>query len=132
MAQSQQTDIGKIQITESVIAAVAGTAATQCYGLVGMGARGLQLGRAMFQRGDDPERGVKVSVDGDKVIIDLHVVVQYGVNIAEVAHNVMEQVKYAVEEHCGLEVAQVNVNVEGVRVDSVRTPAPSGDTGTLR
>ncbi len=50
--------------------------------------------------------------------IDLHVVVQYGVNIAQVAQNVMEQVKYAVEHHCGLEVAQVNVHVESVRVDA--------------
>lgn len=125
MAQSRKTELGSISIAEEVIATVAGAAATECYGLVGMGAHGVQKGLAIFRWGEDVARGVQVKLDGDTVTIDLHVVVQYGVNIAQVAHNVMEQVKYAVEGHCGLEVAQVNVHVESVRVDTDGLPAPT-------
>lgn len=118
VAQSRNTELGSISIAEEVIATVAGVAATESYGLVGMAARGVQKGLAIFRRGEDVSRGVEVHLEGDTVTIDLHVVVQYGVNIAQVAQNVMEQVKYAVEHHCGLEVAQVNVHVESVRVDA--------------
>lgn len=117
VAQSRTTELGTISIAEEVVATIAGVAATECYGLVGMGARGVQKGLAIFRRGEDVSRGVEVHLDGEKVTIDLHVVVQYGVNIAQVAHNVMEQVKYAVERYCGLEVSRVNVHVESVRVD---------------
>lgn len=125
VAQSRDTELGRISIAEEVIATVAGVAATECYGLVGMGAHGVQKGLAIFRRGEDVARGVQVTLAGHQVTIDLHVVVQYGINIAEVAHNVMEQVKYAVEHHCGLEVAQVNVHVESVRVDLDALPAPA-------
>lgn len=125
VAQNRDTELGRISIAEEVIATVAGVAATECYGLVGMGARGVQKGLAIFGRGEDVARGVRVSLSGDEVTIDLHVVVQYGINIAEVAHNVMEQVKYAVEHHCGLDVSQVNVHVESVRVDADGLPAPA-------
>ncbi|REJ32055.1 MAG: Asp23/Gls24 family envelope stress response protein [Bacillota bacterium] len=122
VAQSRNTELGSVSIAEEVIATIAGVAATECYGLVGMGARGVQKGLAIFRRGEDVSRGVEVTLGDDTVTIDLHVVVQYGVNIAEVAHNVMEQVKYAVEHYCGLQVQQVNVHVESVRVDADGLP----------
>lgn len=127
VAQSRTTELGAISIAEEVIATIAGVAATECYGLVAMAARGVQKGLALFRRGEDVSRGVEVHLDGDKVTIDLHVVVQYGVNIAQVAHNVMEQVKYAVEHHCGLEVSQVNVHVESVRVDEEGLLPPAAE-----
>ena len=125
MAQQQDTGLGKIQIADEVIATIAGVAATESYGLVGMQARNVQEGLAVLLRREDLARGVQVTIADNRAIIDLSVVVQYGVNIAEVAHNVMEQVKYAVESQCGLEVARVNVHVVGVRVDDKAAPAPA-------
>ncbi len=117
MAQQQETGLGKIQIADEVIATIAGVAATESYGLVGMHARNVQEGLSVLLRREDLARGVQVTIADNRAIIDLFVVVQYGTNIAEVARNVMEQVKYAVENQCGLEVARVNVHVMGVRVD---------------
>ena len=125
MAQQQDTGLGKIQIADEVIATIAGVAATECYGLAGMHARNVQEGLSLLLRREDLARGVQVTIEDNRAIIDLSVVVQYGVNIREVAHNVMEQVKYAVESQCGLEVAKVNVHVEGVRVDNSAAPAPA-------
>lgn len=119
MSLSHETSLGKVHIDTEVVAIIAGAAAIECYGLVGMNAPGISLVR----RQEDLARGVVVSNDDEGAVIDLHVVAQYGVNIVEVSHNVMEQVKYAVEGHCGLEVARVNVHVEGVRVDGpTQTP----------
>ncbi|MBO8142230.1 MAG: Asp23/Gls24 family envelope stress response protein [Firmicutes bacterium] len=117
MAQQQDTGLGKVQIADEVIASIAGAAATECYGLAGMHARSVPEGISVLLGREDSARGVQVTIDENRAVIDLFVVVQYGVNIAEVARNVMEQVKYAVENQCGLEVAKVNVHVQGVRLD---------------
>ena len=61
-------------------------------------------------------KGIEVRIEGDQVIIDLYVVVEYGTKINEVAHNVIENVRYAVEDKLGLNVSKVNVNVMGVRI----------------
>lgn len=116
VANSKENGLGKVEISESVIAVIAGTAASECYGLVGMASRNVQDGIAELLGWENLERGVHVTLHDGAVEIELHIMVEYGVKISEVAHNVMEQVKYAVENTCGLEVRQVNVHVEGVRV----------------
>lgn len=127
MSLQHETSLGKVHIDTDVVALIAGAAAVECYGLVGMHAPGLKQGLSLIRRREDLARGVVVSAEEDSAVIDLYVVVQYGVNIVEVSHNVMEQVRYAVEGFCGLEVSQVNVHVEGVRVD-----AASGDAAPDR
>ena len=116
MASTRENGLGRIEISESVIAIIAGTAASECYGLVGMASRNVQDGISELLGWENLERGVQVYLHEGAVEIELHIVVEYGVKISEVAHNVMEQVKYAVENSCGLEVLKVNVHVEGVRV----------------
>ena len=103
-------------ISDSVIAIIAGTAASECYGLVGMAARNVQDGLIDLLRQEHYERGVEVEAKGEELIIRLHIVVEYGTKISEVAHNVMQRVKYAVETACGIPVRQIDVRVEGVRV----------------
>lgn len=124
MSLQHETSLGKVHIDTDVVALIAGAAAVECYGLVGMHAPGLKQGLSLIRRREDLARGVVVSRDETAAVIDLYVVVQYGVNIVEVSHNVMEQVRYAVEGYCGLEVSRVNVHVEGVRVDDSPADAP--------
>lgn len=118
MGKEMSNELGQINISDEVIGIIAGVAATECYGLVGMASRNIQDGIAELLRREHLNRGVEVRLEGDRLIIDLYIIVEYGVNISEVAHNVMEKVKYTVENVVGLNVAKVNIRVQGVRVAS--------------
>lgn len=117
MSQTLTTDVGKIVISDETIAIVAGVAALECYGLVGMCSRSRLKDNFVELLGrENLSRGVEVTGDGEKIVIDLYIIVSFGTRISEVAQNVMEKVKYTVENLIGLQVEQVNVNVQGVRV----------------
>lgn len=109
---------GRIEVFPSVVAAIAGHAATTCYGVMGMAARGLRDGVAQRLRRDSLDRGVEVRETPDGLAIDVYVVVQYGTRITEVAHNLQETVRFDVERTVGVPVTQVNVTVQGVHDDS--------------
>lgn len=110
------SQLGAINISQEVLGSIAGNAATECYGLVGMASRNLQDGIAELLGRDAVSKGVEVKLEGDQVVIELYIIVEYGVRISEVARNIMERVKYTVENLTGLKVNGVNVNVQGVRV----------------
>jgi len=116
MGKEINNNLGKIDISEEVIATIAGAAAVECYGLVGMASRKSADKFAELVGRENLARGVVVSIDENLVVIDLYIIVGYGVKISEVAANVMERVRYTTENLTGLTVAQVNVNVQGVRV----------------
>lgn len=116
MAQEIQSQYGKILIREEVIAVISGVAAMECYGLVGMAPRNVQEELTDLLRRDNLERGVDVQFSDDSISIQLYIVVEYGVKISEVARNVQERVKYAVETMLGLKVERINVKVQSVRV----------------
>ncbi|GLI06991.1 hypothetical protein YDYSG_30210 [Paenibacillus tyrfis] len=112
------SEYGKIYVTDEVIAVLAGSAALDCYGLVGMASRNqLKDGIAELLRRDNLRRGVEVHRDEQDVLtIDLYIVVSYGTKISVVAHNVQSKVKYMLGEVAGLQVANVNIFVQGVRI----------------
>lgn len=112
----EKNDFGNVNISEEVIATIAGAATTECYGLVGMASTKLKDGIAQMLGKEDLKKGVEVSIKGEEVILNLYIMVGYGVNIAEVARNVIERVKYNVEKQTGLKVQHINVNVQGVKV----------------
>ena len=117
MGKEISNNLGKIDISEEVIATIAGAAAVECYGLVGMASRNkLSDGVADLLGRENLAKGVVVTTEDNEVTIDLYIIVGYGVKISEVATNVMERVRYAAESSTGLRVAKVNVNVQGVRV----------------
>lgn len=108
--------LGKINISEEVISTIAGATAVECYGLVGMASRKITDGFADLLGRENLARGVVVSIKENEVVIDLYIVVGYGVKISEVATSVMERVRYTTEKLTGLNVSQVNVIVQGVRI----------------
>jgi uncharacterized alkaline shock family protein YloU len=106
---------GRIEVFPSAVAALAGHATLGCYGVTGMAARGLRDGVAELLRRENVDRGVDVlEVDGG-LAIDVFVIVQYGMRISEVAHNLQETVKFEVERAVNVPVVEVNVNVQGVK-----------------
>jgi uncharacterized alkaline shock family protein YloU len=110
------TGLGRLVLSEEAIATIAGAAATECYGVVGMAGRRMTDGIFELLGKENLSRGVLVSIEGDDVYIDLLIVVGYGVRISEVARMVVEKVRYTVENVTGLTVKKVTVNVQGVRV----------------
>jgi len=108
---------GVITISTDVIATLVGDAAMRCYGVVGMATRNKTDGFVALLKKDVASRGIKVFVDQGGLSIDIHVVVEYGVNIKVTSNSIIESVKYRVENFTGFIVKQINVNVESVRVD---------------
>ncbi|HHW99342.1 MAG TPA: Asp23/Gls24 family envelope stress response protein [Firmicutes bacterium] len=112
---------GKIIVADEAIATIAGAAALESYGLVGMCSRSRLKDNFVELLGkENLSRGIEITLNNNKVVIDLYIIVSWGTKISEVAQNVMETVKYAVENQVGLQVEKVNVNVQGVRVSQVK------------
>jgi uncharacterized alkaline shock family protein YloU len=116
-----ETPLGTVTIAEEVIATVAGIAAMDCYGLVGMASRKQVKDSLTELLGrDNPGRGVEVRLVDDDVNVDLYIIVSYGTNIYEVAQNVRDKVRYVLNESVGIAVDRVNILVQGVRVTTDR------------
>ena len=113
LVQSRQW--GRIEVFPSAVGAIAAHAALGCYGISGMAARGLRDGVAELLRRENAARGVEVVEKDGGLGIEVFVIVQYGIRISEVAHNLQEAVKFEVERSVNVPVIQVNVNVQGVR-----------------
>jgi|SRR5690554_1482651 len=111
-----ETKLGSIEIASDVIATIAGVAAVECYGLVGMASQNLKDGIVELLGQENLSRGVEVRDNEGELIIDLYIIVGYGTRIDEVANNVISTVRYSVEKYTGLSVEAINVNVQGVRL----------------
>lgn len=116
MSCTLQTDLGVITIENSVIANVAGLAAMESYGIVGMAAKNATDGFFELLKSDYFAKGITVRSEPD-LEIDLHVILEYGVNIATVAENIVERVKFSVEKMTSLKVHHINVFVQGIRIE---------------
>ena len=111
-AHSLSAPLGKITIAPEVVAHIAGHAALESYGVVGMSARG-RVGRLLAR--DRAGQGVAVGRTDEGVTIELHVVCEYGLNLAEIASALRSRVAYDVERLTGLAVASVEVHIQDVR-----------------
>lgn len=116
MKGKMSTDMGNIVIDRDVLAKYAGTATMECIGIVGMAALNVKDGVARLLKKENAGRGVNVFVVNNKLKIELHVVVAYGVSIRAVAQNVLENVRYKIEQFTGLGIESISVIVEGVRI----------------
>ena len=110
------TQYGKVLVEDDVIATYAGSVAVECFGIVGMAAISMKDGLVKLLKKESLTHGINVTLNDNKLTIDFHVIVSYGVSISAVADNLVSNVKYKVEEFTGLTVEKINIFVEGVRV----------------
>ena len=109
-APALASSLGRISISHDAVAHIVGRVATEAYGVVGMSSRKRLLIR------DPLRQGIAVGGSGvDGVTIELSVVVEYGLNLAEVASTLRNRVQYEVERLTGLRVASVEVRIQDVR-----------------
>ena len=111
MKGKMSNEMGDIVIDREVLAKYAGSAATECFGIVGMASVNVKDGVTK-----NVSRGVNVTVVDNKIHIELHVIVAYGVSIRAVAQNILENVRCRVETYTGMEVDSISVAVEGGRI----------------
>ena len=115
-SSSMNTHLGNIYIDNEVIAQYAGTVAVECFGVVGMAGVNVKDGIVSLLKKDNITKGIAVSLKNNKLILDFHIIVANGVSIKTVCDNLVETVRYKVEEYTGLTVKNIHIHVEGVRV----------------
>ena len=116
MKGSMNAHMGNIYIDPEVIAQYAGSVAVECFGIVGMASVNVKDGLVKLLMKESITHGISVNIVNNKLILDFHVIVAYGVSIITVCDNLINNVKYKVENFTGLEIEKINIFVEGVRV----------------
>ena len=112
-----ENSLGTVFIDSEVVATYAGSVAVECFGIVGMAAVNVKDGLVKLLKKDYLHHGITVRIyDEDKITLDFHVIVSYGVSISTVSDNLISTVKYKVEEFTGMKVEKINIFMEGVRV----------------
>ena len=110
-------EFGSIDISSDVIATIAGGAAVECYGIIGMASKHqVRDGIADILGRDNYSKGVIVTNNNGTLDVDMYIIVAYGTKISEIASNVQSTVKYTLEQTLNLTVNSVNIYIQGVRV----------------
>jgi uncharacterized alkaline shock family protein YloU len=118
MAYERENNLGKLNISKQVIANIAGGAATQCYGVVGMASQNiLKDGIAEILKKENFAKGINIrQTSNGKMDIDIFIVVTYGIKISEIALEVQKKVRYVLESTIDIKVSSVNVFVQDIKV----------------
>lgn len=107
--------MGKVSMTGDYFAGLVSAAASSCYGVADMATSGTaDTVKSLVFGANYPDKGVRVTEEGGKLIIELHIKVIYGLNIAAIVRSITHKVKYVVEEATGLEVRRINVSVDDI------------------
>lgn len=117
MAIKIENKYGTVILDNEVIAKLAGLSALKSYGIVGMASQNAKEGIFELLKMDYLTKGIAVKVDDDRIDIDLHVILEYGIQIEVVAQNIVDNIKYDIKTFTGLEVNNVNIIVQGIRID---------------
>ena len=108
---------GYIHYSDEVLAKIVGLSTMECYGVVGMVSKNATEGFWDLMRVENLSKGVKLTLTEDeKLNIELFVMVEYGTKISVIANNIVQKVRYNVENFTGLKVSSITVNVQAVRV----------------
>ena len=109
----EDLNIGSVNISDEVVSIIAGIAASEVDGIIGMSGS-FTSGISEFLGKKDPSKGIKVEVNEGVAVISLSVIVRFGVKIPDVAWEVQNRVKQAVESQTGMTVSSVNVTADGI------------------
>ena len=113
----QNNENGSVNVSTSVYVDIAGTAASHCFGVTGMAARSVTDGVYHLLRKESAGKGVHVEFHEDGTIsIDLHIMVNHGVNLSAVGASIISEVRYVVNKHTGTEVRAVNVYIDSMMI----------------
>ncbi|MPW25159.1 Asp23/Gls24 family envelope stress response protein [Alkalibaculum sp. M08DMB] len=115
MANQSEKELGKIDISEDVIGSIASLATLEVDGVVEM-VGGLTKDIAEKLGKKNQAKGVKITRNNNELVVDIYLIVKYGVQIQDTGYNVQKKVKHSIEIMTGLNVVQINVNVEGVQL----------------
>lgn len=111
-----ETRLGGVIIHNAYFAKLIGNAVTSCYGVSSMVAKGTtQWWRSKLSRREYLDTGIVISGTIDKINVDLHITVTYGININAIAKSIVHKVKYVVQEATGITVDKVTVHVDGLK-----------------
>ena len=113
---SSNTSMGNNSIDNEAIAQYAGSVAMEWFGVVGIAGINMRDGLVKLLTLDSMTRGINVMVRNNKLVINFHIIVAYGVSILAVSNNLISNVKYNVEEFTGIEIEKINIFVDGVKV----------------
>ena len=114
----QNNENGSVSVSTGVYNDIAGTAASNCFGVKGMAARSVKDGVYHLLRKESMSKGVRVEFhEDDTISIDLHIMVVGGVNLSAVGQSIIEEVRYVVNKCTGTEVRAVNVYIDSMMID---------------
>lgn len=116
MEYKVKNEYGTTFITEDVMLKVVGYAALECYGIVAMSSKRAKDGLVEWLGRENLSKGVQIRMVDDMIDVDLFIIVEYGVSIAEVCKTIVETVRYKLESMTGVKVRNVNITVEGIRI----------------
>ncbi|MBK1810620.1 Asp23/Gls24 family envelope stress response protein [Clostridium sp. YIM B02505] len=109
-------EFGNISYSDEVVAKIVGLSTMECYGVVGMVSKNATDGFWELIRVENLSKGVKINFKEDKLNVELFVMVEYGTKISVIANNIIQKVRYNVENYTGIKVSSITVNVQAVRV----------------
>lgn len=112
-----KSEYGNLIIDDSVFASLAGMSAMESYGIVGMASKDAKDGLFVLLKADSLTKGIKTNIRDNLVTIDMYVILEYGIKISVVCKNIIDKVKFNIENFTGLKVDKVNVYVQGMRID---------------
>jgi len=112
-----KSEFGSLIIDDSVFASLAGMSAMESYGIVGMAAKNAKDGFFELLKTESLTKGIKVYIRDNLVTVDMYVILEYGIKISVVCKNIIDKVKFNIENFTGLKVDKVNVYVQGIRID---------------
>ncbi len=116
MSKQPDNPLGTIHVSPTAVATIASQALLTCYGVVGMASKNA-LGELAATLTRDPHHGIDVRLEDGKIVIEIYVIIQHGTRISSVAASVINAVRFNVEQAISIPVHQINVHVQGLRID---------------